>query len=190
MEDDNLFKKVLYLVAIVLAIKFVILGGAFKSDKHSGRGYTIKFPSGWTQNKDVSTNNSILASSETPEVIMYSTPELNEKRMKPAAQMGITTFKLSQATWAEDEFPYILGMLIQSGMTIKDKGQIKIDDRVNYWVLYFDKTNMLHWEFYYIDDSNIFFKLEYICFPESFSKYRPDFEAAKDTLKYSGFTMN
>lgn len=189
MDSSDLFKKSLTILAIILAIKFVFVGGLFKGDGYDGRGYTIKFPPGWVLSKQKSTKNNILDSAETPEIVTYQTPEINSRTQQPEASMAVTTFKLRQATWIEDEFPYIISSLEQARMHILDKGQIKIDERITQWALYQDKYSMLHLEFYFVDDANIFYKIAFVAHPNSFKVYRPAFEAAKDTFKFKGFNI-
>lgn len=184
-ETRKFVNYIIFVVLGAVVLKMIFSGGIFKSDWHKGDGYKIKFPAGWVLDTKHSTKEELFSTTQKAEQITYATQEINPATNKPAASMSMYTNKLAQAAWMADEFPGILAGMEAQGIKILQKGEIKIDKRIHKWVLYknpYDGT--LNFEFYFIDDSNYFYKLSLTTYPEYFDKYRPAFEASKETLKY------
>jgi hypothetical protein len=169
----------------------ILMGNIFKSDWHTGDGYKIKFPAGWVLDKTQSSKVDFFSTTYKPEQIAYSTQERNGTTDRPAATISMYTNKLAQAMWIQDEFPGMIAAMKAQGLQVKQKGEIKVDNRIHEWVLYKNPSNgTLTMEFYQVDDSNFIYKLSFITYPQYFDKYRPDFEAAKATLKYTRFSFD
>ena len=190
MNSDNLIKYTIIGFLVLFGIKAMFSGDMFHSDQNTGNGYSIKFPKGWAKNEQLSSPNKYRPADE-PQIITYSTPELNPKTNTPVADITILTVKPKQAMWIEDDIEDILNQILRQRNKILDKGEIKIDKRICKWVLYQSPKpyNMLNFDFYTVDDSNVLFKLQYSADPKNFQTYRADFEAAKESLKFSHFSI-
>jgi hypothetical protein len=166
---------------MVVIIKSMTNAGFFEPKDHKGKGYYVKIPAGWKKakpQKDVYYPKDV-------GVVMFVPHGMDTDKGQPAIFVSIYTKKLSTPIWIEDEFPDILNSIQKSGMAIKDKGQIKIDDLITHWVVYFDKAApALVMEFYMVTDNNTFHKIQYSASPEQFNKYRKSFEELKDSFKF------
>jgi len=180
-------RNFLFLVILIaIAAKYAIDSGIFVSDTHKGKGYSIKKPVGWEQDKQYKEyfkdTEFELVSFITPEKIQRGLELTNE----PQARITIFSKQLESAFWIEDEFPNILSGLVRSGMKLIDKGEIKINDQLTNWVFYENKRNKtLNIEFYAISDRSIFYQIQYTADVRAFEKYRKVFEETKDTFKIS-----
>lgn len=186
MYSEKIKQILVYFIFGVLTIKALMLGGLFKSDIHKGTSYTIRYPIGWIKEKEETPTGSFLRSTEKPEIVTFSTPQKDLLADLPEASLTVLTTKLSQPTWIEDEFPEIVGLLKSYGYRVLDRGDIKINEQVWKWVLYMDaKQTTMNLEFYFVNDKNILFKMQYRATPEHFKKHRPAFEAAKDSFTFA-----
>lgn len=187
MYSEKLMNALMMFVLGVLAVKFIFFGGFFKSTVHKGNGYSMIPPPGWEEIKEKRGVRPVLASADKPEVVTFITPERDLITGVPEASLSILTVKLSQPTWMEDEFPSLLEALAKAGNQIKDHGQIKIDTMISWWVFYEEpKTSLLSLEFYMVNDINRLYKIQFSTDPDGFGKYRQAFEAAKDSIRFSG----
>jgi len=187
LEDNS--NKVILVVGLVIFLKLFLGSSLFKTDMFKGDGFTIKFPENWVMNEELTQRKSY-KNDINKEMIVFETPDADLLTKESYARIVISTIQLDLPVWIEDEFPKILDALKQSGVELIDKGQIKIDERIFRWVFYNDKRlNLLTIEFYYVDDANKLFKIQYMADDQKFNDYRQDFETAKETLKLKGFKM-
>lgn len=187
MYSEKLMNALMMFVLGVLAVKFILFGGFFKSTVHKGNGYSMIPPLGWEEIKEKRGVRAVLESADKPEVVTFITTERDLITGVPEASLSILTVKLSQPTWMEDEFPSLLEALAKAGNQIKDHGQIKIDTMISWWVFYEEPgTSLLNLEFYMVDDVNKLYKIQFTADSYGFGKHRPAFETAKDSIRFSG----
>ena len=166
---------------MVAIIKSLSSSGYFEAKDHKGKGYYVKIPAGWIKAKPPKN----VQYPKDVEVVMFVPQGTDTGKGQPAMFITIYTKKLSTPIWIEDEFPDILAAIQKEGMQIKDKGQIKIDNEISHWVVYFDKAvPALVLEFYIVTDNNMFHKIQYSAPPDKFNKYRKSFEELKDSFKF------
>ncbi len=186
MYSEKMIHGLLTFAFIGVLVKFVVFGDLFHSNVYKGNGYSIVPPAGWVKIKQPRTVGSGMGSAEKPDIATFVTPEKTATEEAPEASLSILTVKLGQPVWMEDEFPTILSSLAMTGGRIINKGQIKIDTLISWWVLYEDpQTSLLQLEFYMVNDLNRLFKIQYAARADAFPKHRPAFEAAKDSIKFS-----
>lgn len=170
----------------VIFIKFVFFGGWFKSATYSGDGFSLLPPPGWQELKDSPGVQSVLEAAEKPSVVTFAAPEKVPGTDTPVAAMSVLAVKLANPTWIDDEFPNIIAAFKQAGFRVLDHGQIQIDTLVSHWIFYQNpRTKWVTMEFYMVNDLNKLFKVQFTSDPDVFNKYRPAFEAAKNTIKFS-----
>ena len=103
----------------------------------------------------------------------------------PDATISVYSKRLTTPIWIEDEFPGIVLSLSEAGYEVKDKGEIKVDEKISSWVVYYDrKADMLNLEFYIVSENSMFFKIQYSADPDNFKKNRRFFEELKDSFKF------
>jgi len=179
--SEKITKFLIFFVIFVLIIKSASQGGFFEPKDHKGTGYYVLIPTGWQKakkQKDVYYPRDV-------DVVMFVPQGTDISAGMPDMHISIYAKKLSTPIWIEDEFPDILNSIRQEGMDIKDQGEIKIDDVISNWVVYFDKAApALVLEFYIVTDSSMFYKMQYSAPPEKFNKYRKSFEELKDSFKF------
>ena len=186
MHSDKIVGALLKFCLAILFLKFVVFGAWLKSPAHKGPGYSILKTVGWEVIEDAPGVQPIFAATDKPNVVMFAAPEKIPGTPVPQASIAVLVVKLANPTWMEDEFPALLDALNTAGYHIFDHGQIKIDKEIFYWVLYKDPTgSLVNLEFYYVNDLNKLFKIQYQATPDAFKTYRPIFEATKDTFKFS-----
>lgn len=193
MHSEKIIGALIKFCLVILFLKFLVFGDWFKSDVHKGPGYSVLKPAGWEVIEDAQGVQPIFAATEKPDVAMFATPEkflppgdLSDGIPVPEAGIAILVVKLANPTWMEDEFPTLLDALSKAGCHIFDHGQVKVDNEIFEWVLYRDPTgSLVNLEFYFVNDLNKLFKIQYQAAPEAFKTYRPVFEATKDTFKFS-----
>lgn len=176
----KIMKFLIFFAVMVVIIKSLGNAGYFKPKDHKGRGYYVKIPAGWIKAK----RQKNVQYPKDVEVAMFVPQGTDMSKGQPDIFVSIYTKKLSTPIWIEDEFPDILSAIQKEGMEIKDKGQIKIDDKITHWVVYLDKAApALVLEFYMVTDNNTFHKIQYSAPPDKFDKYRKSFEELKDSFK-------
>ena len=159
-----------------------------RTNYYKGEKYSIVFPSGWhkIQRNIEPTLSTIELKSPALEVVVVSPDTDLENLQLLKASIGVQVLKPSRAIWIEDELPYIKEFLEQSGYTIIEKGQIKIDEQIANWLLYYDADQtVLTMDFYIATEFNIIYRIQYKTNFDHFNDYRPQFEAAKDTFKFN-----
>lgn len=200
MHSDKILGALLKFCLVILFLKFVVFGAWLKSPTHKGPGYSILKPVGWEVIEDATGVQPIFAANEKPDVVMFARPEkippsgqrFPEGKSPPAgtpvpeATIAVLVVKMANPIWIEDEFPTLLDALAKAGYHVLDHGQIKVDNEIFEWVLYKDPTgSLVNLEFYYVNELNKLFKLQYQATPDAFKTYRPVFESTKETFKFS-----
>ena len=174
MHSDKILGALLKFCLVILFLKFVVFGAWMKSPTHKGPGYSILKPVGWEVIEDATGVQPIFAGS------------LSADTSVPEATIAVLVVKLANPTWMEDEFPTLLDALGKAGYHVFDHGQIKVDNEIFEWVLYKDPTgSLVNLEFYYVNELNKLFKIQYQASLDAFKTYRPVFESTKDTFKFS-----
>lgn len=185
MKFDKNGLTILFFWAIVVCflLRFLLSSMDFSSGRVKGPGFSVEAPEGWKKGENEEDMFSI--SDEKPEIVTFTKTNNILNTNNPDATISIFSQKITTPLWIEDEFPNILQSLAENSFTVLNRGQIKIDDKVNYWALYEDnQETYLNFEFYYFTDSQIFVKIKYKAKQAYFDEYRPDFEKMKDTFKY------
>jgi len=179
--SDKIVRYLIIFAIAVALIKVTSGSGIFASSIHKGKGYLVVIPDGWKKvkkKKDVVYPKGV-------EMVTLVPKTIDADRDVPEVFISILTKKLATPIWIEDEWPDILRALNESGMKIKDKGQIKIDEVTTQWVVYHDiKVPALVLEFYMVTDTSVFYKMQYSADPEKFNVFRPVFEEFKSTFKF------
>ncbi|HBO96757.1 MAG TPA: hypothetical protein DE315_08630 [Candidatus Omnitrophica bacterium] len=193
MHSDKILGALLKFCLVILFLKFVVFGAWMKSPTHKGPGYSILKPVGWEVIEDATGVQPIFAATDKPNVVLFARPEkippagsLSADTSVPEATIAVLVVKLANPTWMEDEFPTLLDALGKAGYHVFDHGQIKVDNEIFEWVLYKDPTgSLVNLEFYYVNELNKLFKIQYQASLDAFKTYRPVFESTKDTFKFS-----
>ena len=179
--SEKITKFLILFIIGVLIIKSMSGAGLFEPKDHKGNGYFVKVPSGW---KIVQKKKGMIYPKDV-EVVMLVPRDTSPDEQSPDPLITIFSKKLSTPIWIEDEFPDILDSILKEGMDIKDKGEIKIDDKITSWVIYHDKKKpSLVLEFYMVTDNSIFIKIQYAADPAKFNLHRQSFEELKDSFKF------
>jgi hypothetical protein len=170
----------LFIIGVIIVKSFS--GSVFFEPKnHKGRGFFVRIPEGWTQVKKKKGE----VYPQGTDFVRFVPRGIDPDVVKPEATISIYTKKLTTPIWIEDEFPDIVASLRGSGFDVRDKGEIKVDDKISYWVVYYDRTNnLLNLEFYIVSDNNNFFKMQYSAVPDKFQHYRRSFEELKNSFKF------
>lgn len=187
MNSDQIIKKIINVVIIVFAVKFLISMGAFKSTGHKGTGYTITYPEGWIKvNEEIVDIGVYFNSVQDKDVVTFFPPEsMNPETEEPDVHMTIVSGKLEAPSWIQDLWPDISKVIFESKVRIIDKGEIKISDQISKWVLFIEPvTKKWRLEFYVCDEKDGFVKIIYTGSREDFNKYRKAFETSKDTFLF------
>src|SRR3989338_3334189 len=186
MHSSQIVGALLKFCLAILFLKYVVFGAWLQSPTHKGPGYSILKPVGWEVIKDATDVQPLFAANEKQNAVMFTTPEKVPGTSAPAASIAVLVVKLANPTWMEDEFPTLLDALSKAGYLVFDHGQVKVDNEIFEWVLYKDPTgSLVNFEFYYVNDLNKLFKLQYQASADAFKTYRPVFEATKETFKFS-----
>lgn len=187
---DKLKTYIILFVAVAIIIKSAMLAGFFKPTSYKGGGIYIKIPKGWELIQEETGEFPSQDSTEPVFRMVMEPPERVGPLTEPAARIEITTKKLSQATWIEDEWDGMLDNVKRSFGRYIDQGEFFIDNQLVKWVFYLDKrASRLRMELYAITDGSLFVKLEYSghysqLYGDKFKEYRDDFEWAKGTFKF------
>jgi hypothetical protein len=175
---------------LVLLFVFVFLlnagkkSGWFEPKLIDGNGYKMDFPVGWIRNTEETKDIRMEGSLYETQIITYDSPQKDPKTGEPEARLQMYARKLESAMWIEDEWVDIVSSIRKARFIILDKGEIKLDGEISKWLVFHDqKRTALILEFYFVTDSNVFYKIRYVGTPKGFSKHRPDFEEAKSTFK-------
>lgn len=160
-----------------------VFKGTLSSSTKSFKGFGIScvIPQGWEKSDQkidlVDTRG-----------VVFVTKEKNSETQMPKGIISIIGVKPQQAIWVEDEFPNFVSQIEQSGAEILDKGEIKVDDEISKWVVFYEKEqDILNIEFYVNNESGIFYRITYSAEYETFNLRRPEFETLKDSIKFSFF---
>ena len=186
MHSDKIIGALLKFCFAVLFLKYVVFGSWMKSPIHKGPGYSVLKPVGWEVITEDTGVQPFFAANEKPNVVQFATPEKILGTDVPQASIAILVVKLANPTWIDEEFPSLLEALKKVDCFIFDHGQIKIDEQIFYWVFYREPTDtVVSLEFYYVNDLNKLYKIQYQAATPLFKDYRPVFESTKDTFKFS-----
>ena len=179
--SERIAKYLIMFVIGVFIIKGVSGSSFFESKIHKGRGYSVSIPEGW---KKVKKKKGVVYPRGV-EIVLFVPKGTNTEEESPDIFISIYSKKLTTPIWIEDEFPDIVHSLREAGFEIKDKGEIKLDDKISSWVVYYDRVNsLLILEFYIVSDNNMFFKMQYSADPDKFQQNRNAFEELKDSFKF------
>lgn len=185
-DSTKIIKAMVTFLVVVLCLKVLASSSLFKSNFYKGHGYTFVPPAGWEKVKDPRGVSPVFEAADKPEVVMFAVHDKIPNTDTPVASMAVLTVKLANPTWLEDDFPTLIDALVKAGYRLIDKGQLKIDDNVFWWVFYQDQeSSLVSFEFYMVNDINRLYKIQYTATPDAFKQYRPAFEASKGTLKLS-----
>ena len=186
MHSNQIVGALLKFCFVILFLKFLVFGSWLKSPTHKGPGYSVLKPVGWEVITDATNVQPFFAATDKPNVIVFATPEKMPGTDMPQATIAILVVKLANPTWMDEEFPTLLDALNKAGYIVFDHGQIKVDEEIFEWVLYKDPVaSLVNLEFYYVNDLNKLFKLQYQATADIFKGARPVFESMKDTFKFS-----
>lgn len=180
-SSTKIIRILILFIVVVVITKNAIVAGLFTSKSHKGKGYFVRIPEGWRKVK----KQKGFEYSQGVEGVMFVPKEMDPNIEEPDVYISIFTKKLTTPIWIEDEFPEILQSIKSSGFQLKDKGEVKLNDKVANWVVYYDKKiPALFLEFYMVTDNSIFYKMTYSALPEKFNVYRESFEYLKDSFKF------
>jgi len=173
-----------FLILFVIGV-FLLkeLGGSsiFESTDHKGKGYYVKIPQGWSKVKQEKS----VVYPKGVEFVQFIPAGVDLEKARLEAVISIYSKKLVTPIWIEDEFPDIVQSLSEKGYEVKDKGEIKMDEKISSWVVYYDReSDVLNLEFYIVSENNIFFKIQYSAASDKFQQYRRYFEELKDSFKF------
>ena len=183
------------LMRIIFMILFVCYGIKlwFTRGDHiyRGDGYSIEFPVGWTDYEKLNPDRRrkkkkfSVEDRDKPKTVTYVTEEVDQESGAYAASVSVSSLKLETAAWLEDEWGKIVMSVMEQGNRIIDKGQVLIDEEESKWIFYESppQLNAVTFEFYIITEGNMFYRISFTALRNSFDKYRPEFERAKDTMK-------
>lgn len=170
---DDLKTKILILALVIFGARFVA-GRVYDPQIYRGPWYSVRFPEGWEKQVE-------------GDEVFFRSPE-KDYLGNPNAIFSIYGFQSRGALFLEDFFPEALAGLAKQNGKILNQGEIKIDDHISKWVLFRnEKPKWIIWTFYIVDDYNRLTKIQFLTKPDDFAKYRPIFEAFKDTIKIRGF---
>lgn len=153
----------------------------FESKNYKGKGFFVRIPEGWTKVKKQKGD----VYPDGIDFVQFVPRGTDLEVKKPEATISVLSKKLTTPIWIEDEFPDIVQSIREAGFEVKDKGEIKISEKVSSWIVYYDrKVPALVLEFYIVSDNNMFFKMQYSASPDKFQQYRQYFEELKDSFKF------
>jgi len=168
-------------IGLVIFVKYLSGTGLFEPKNHRGHGYSVSIPQGW---KKVKKQKGVVYPKGV-EVVLFVPKGTDVKTEEPDTYISVFTKKLETPAWIEDEFPGILESIKREGNRVMDKGEIKLDDVISQWVVYYSqKHDALFLEFYIVTDANVFYKMQYSAPSEVFNKLRPSFEELKESFKF------
>jgi len=179
--SEKIARFLILFVVGVFILKELTGSGIFEATNHKGKGFFVKIPKGWSkvkEEKDVVYPKGV-------EFVQFVPGGVDLEKARLEATISIYSKKLVTPIWIEDEFPDIVQSLSEAGYEVKDKGEIKVDERISSWVVYYDReSDVLNLEFYMVSENNIFFKLQYSASSEKFQQNRRYFEELKDSFKF------
>lgn len=179
--SERISKFLILFIIGVIIVKNISGTGIFESKNYKGKGYFVRIPEDWSK---VKKRKGTIRSQGT-DIVQFVPTGTNLEDERPDAMISIFSKKLTTPIWIEDEFPDIVHSLREAGFEIKDKGEIKLDDKISSWVVYYDRVNsLLILEFYIVSDNNMFFKMQYSADPDKFQQNRNAFEELKDSFKF------
>ena len=179
--SDRIAKFLILFVIGIFLIKNFTGSGFFEPTDHKGKGYYVKIPKGWSKVKKE--KGTVYPQGVT--FVQFVPEGVDLKVARPDAMISIYSKKLITPIWIEDEFTNIVQSLREEGYEVKDQGQIKVDEKIAGWVVYFDrKTPALNLEFYIVSENNMFYKMQYSADPDKFQENRHYFEELKNSFKF------
>ena len=179
--SEKITKALFFFILGVFIIKNLSGSGIFESKNYKGKGYFVRIPEGWSKVK----KKKGVVYPQGVDLVQFVPKGTNLELERPDASIFIYSKKLTTPIWIEDEFPDIVRSLREAGFEIKDKGEIKVDDKISAWVVYYDRANsLLNLEFYIVSDNNMFFKMQYSADPDKFQQNRNSFEELKNSFKF------
>jgi len=172
---------IIFVIAIVL-IKSINGSGFFESKNYKGKGFKIRIPEGWT--KIIIDKDAVYP--QGTDFIELVPKGTNLELGPPLAIISVLSTRLETPIWIEDEFPDIVQSIRDAGHAVKDKGEIKIDEKTASWIVYLAASTppALVLEFYIVTDNGTFIKLQYSADPDYFKQYRPYFEQFRESFKF------
>jgi len=179
--SEKIAKFLTLFIAGIFIIKGLSGAGLLEAKSHKGKGYFVRIPEGWSK---VKKRRGVIYP-QGVEIVQFIPKEIDLKAEEPGTTISIYSKKLAAPIWIEDEFPNIVRSLREEGFEIKDKGDIKIDEKIGAWIVYFDhKIPKLNLEFYMVSDTGMFYKIQYSADPDKFQKNRYAIEALKDSFEF------
>lgn len=179
--SEKITKFLIVFVIGVFIIKGLSGAGFLEAKSHKGKGYFVLIPEGWMRVK----KEKGVIYPRGVEIVQFIPKGIDLEIEEPGAFISIYSKKLDAPIWIEDEFPNIVMSLRKEGFDVKDKGDIKINEKIGAWVVYLDhKIPKLNLEFYMVSDNGMFYKIQYSADPDKFSKYRYAIEELKASFKF------
>ena len=167
--DD--FKTKLFWLVIILFAARLFANSIHDPTIHRGRWYTVTIPEGWPKKVQ---DNEVFFQSPARDIYGY-----------PEAIFSIYGVQSRGALFMDMFFEDVLIDLAKQKGRLLDKGQIKIDDQISNWTLFqMQDPEWIIWTFYVIDDFSRLTKIQFMVRPHHFAKYRPVFEAFKDSIRF------
>lgn len=166
------FRNLIFFLVIILVGLRPFIARMTDKSVYRGPWYTVAVPKGWTTKTETDT-------------VYFTTPDQNVLTGMPEATFSIYSYRSKGALFIENLFPDVLGTLIESQASILKKGEIKVDNQISKWVLYETQyPPLMTLSFFIVDDFNRLTRIQFMTHPNDFTKYRPAFEAFKDSLKF------
>jgi hypothetical protein len=158
------------LVGFLFAIH-VITNKLFDKSVYRGMWVTVKVPPGWEKQIH-------------GEEVMFVSPDMDYINQRPEAIFSVYAKQSPGALFLEDFIIEVQESLMKEKGKILQQGDITLDGIHAKWILFqYDEPDLVMMTFYIVDDWNRMTRLQYITKSSLFSKYRPQFEQFKDSLK-------
>lgn len=183
-DPDVILKNILLGLVLLLAVKS-LTGNLGNTKEYSGVGFSITKPDGWEVLKGEHNHIQMFPKDYTQvDVVTFFSPQTENN--KPISRITAVGAKMATPPWLEDLWPEIVKAYEQFGYTIRDKGEIKIDDKIAKWILY-EKKNKgdLYLEFFTVDDKSGIFKLAFVTSPKGFMQNRKVFDQVRGSFQFS-----
>jgi len=182
-----LFQKrfLIVMLLFVCMASFPLVGcEGFRKGVYNSSHFRMTFPYKWKEGSWTIPTVLPAGSLYDPEIFVAESPAKHKPTGTPAASISLFAQKMEQVVWMEDIYPVIIREYERSGYKILQRGEIKIGDQISKWVLCRnDQRDEIAMDFYVVDESSFFYKLQYASHKSTFNEYRYEFEAAKETLE-------
>lgn len=166
------YRRLIFIMVMVILLLRPLIARMTDKSIYRGPWYAVKVPQGWNSRSEDNT-------------IYFTTPDTNILTGNPEAVFSIFSQKSKGALFIEDLFDEVQASLAKSGAIIRKKGEIKIDKQLSKWILFeLQDPPAVILTFFIVDDFNRLTRIQFVSHPNDFSKYRPQFEAFKDSLKF------